>query len=143
MLILLVCLLAIVTVLAQDHPKPTGVLYFERKKVDEALNGASLLVATNNFRVQGGHRTEPGVVEFHDFDTDIFYIQEGSANLVTGGQVVGLTVKGPGESVGKSIEGGITNHLAKGDVFIIPNKVPHWFKEIDGSCIYYVVKVKK
>jgi quercetin dioxygenase-like cupin family protein len=29
-----------------------------------------------------------------------------------------------------------------GDVVIIPNNVPHWFKEVDAPFDYYVVKVR-
>jgi quercetin dioxygenase-like cupin family protein len=39
--------------------------------------------------------------------------------------------------------GGDTNHLAKGDVIIIPNGVPHWFTETSTPFLYFVVKVSK
>ena len=45
-------------------------------------------------------------------------------------------------SAAPSIEGGDTRHLAKGDVIIVPNGTPHWFKEVDGPVLYYVVKVR-
>jgi quercetin dioxygenase-like cupin family protein len=30
--------------------------------------------------------------------------------------------------------------LAKGDVVVIPAGVPHWFKEVPGTVVYYTVK---
>ena len=47
----------------------------------------------------------------------------------------------PDEIRGASIDGGQTFKLAKGDVIIVPNGVPHWFKEISGPFLYYTVKV--
>ena len=32
--------------------------------------------------------------------------------------------------------------LVKGDVMIVPNGTPHWFREVDGPLTYYVVKVR-
>jgi glc operon protein GlcG len=42
---------------------------------------------------------------------------------------------------GTAIDGGTTRHLAKGDVVVVPNGLPHWFKLVDGPLLYYVVKV--
>ncbi len=35
------------------------------------------------------------------------------------------------------------NQLNKGDVIVIPNGIPHWFKEVNGTFLYYMVKVTK
>ena len=48
----------------------------------------------------------------------------------------------PDEIRGAAIAGGDTRRLAKGDVVIVPNGTPHWFKEVDGPVLYYVVKVR-
>jgi quercetin dioxygenase-like cupin family protein len=42
---------------------------------------------------------------------------------------------------GARIEGGTARTLAKGDVLIVPEGVPHWFSEVKGPLLYYVVKV--
>jgi glc operon protein GlcG len=31
--------------------------------------------------------------------------------------------------------------LAKGDVVVVPNGTPHWFRDVSGPVLYYVVKV--
>jgi len=49
----------------------------------------------------------------------------------------------PGQWQGADITGGETHRIAKGDVFVIPAGVPHWFKEVPKSVSYFVVKVLK
>ena len=71
----------------------------------------------------------------------IFIIVEGEATFVTGGTMVDGKTIAPDELRGRTIEGGETRQLAKGDVIIVPNGVPHWFKEISGPFLYYTVKV--
>ena len=68
---------------------------------------------------------------------------EGSATLVTGGKVVNQTTKSPGEFGGDKIEGGVTRKVVKGDLIVIPQGIPHWFSEVEGTFLYFVVKVTK
>ncbi|PYJ07765.1 MAG: hypothetical protein DME25_03025, partial [Verrucomicrobia bacterium] len=63
------------------------------------------------------------------------------ANFVTGGKPVEPRSEGSGETRAKAITGGEERHLTKGDVIVIPNGVPHWFREVNGPFLYYVVKV--
>ncbi len=46
-----------------------------------------------------------------------------------------------GERRGDSISGGDARAVGKGDVVIVPNGVPHLFRDVKGPFIYYVVKV--
>ena len=43
---------------------------------------------------------------------------------------------------GSNVEGGETRTVTEGDVIIVPNGTPHWFKEVSGPLLYYVVKVQ-
>jgi glc operon protein GlcG len=100
------------------------------------------LVRGINYKVDASHRDEPGVVEVHARDTDIIYMLEGTATPVTGGTLVdGKTIE-PGEIRGRESTGGETRVITKGDVVVIPNGTPHWFKEVQGPSNYYVVKVR-
>jgi len=142
----LLALLSVVLVLAgiaADKPAGSGVIHLDHEKVSAVFGQGGTLVATNNFKVMALRREQPGEVEIHARDTDIFYVLEGSATLVTGGTAIGPRATGPDEMRAKTIEGGDERHLMKGDVMIIPNGVPHWFKAIDGTFLYYVVKVSK
>jgi quercetin dioxygenase-like cupin family protein len=64
----------------------------------------------------------------HDTETDIFYVTEGEATIVTGGTMVGGKADGPESASRNRHQGGETRHLQKGDVMVIPAGIPHWFK---------------
>src|SRR4051794_33432639 len=85
---------------AGDSPSKTGVIHLPHEKVAAAFEKGGVLIMSNNFKVQTGHRTSPGEVEIHAKDTDIFYILEGSATFVTGGKPVETRISGPGETRG-------------------------------------------
>jgi mannose-6-phosphate isomerase-like protein (cupin superfamily) len=109
---------------------------------DKVAKGGTLVTAPD-LTVLISHRASPGEVEVHDKETDTFYVMDGSATLVTGGTMVGGRVTAPNQHRGKSMTGGETHHLTKGDVIVIPAGIPHWFKEVPRSIDYYVVKVLK
>jgi glc operon protein GlcG len=119
------------------------VIHLDHEKVAAVFARGGPLLATNNFKVLALRRDAPGEVEIHDSDTDIIYVLEGSANFVTGGKAMEPRTTAPGETRAKSIADGEDRRLVKGDVMIIPNGVPHWFKEVSGPFLYYVVKVSK
>jgi quercetin dioxygenase-like cupin family protein len=130
--------------IAADKPAGSGVIHLDHEKVAAVFAQGGTLLATNNFKVMALRRDQPGEVEVHARDTDIVYVLEGSATFVTGGTAIGPRATGPDETRAKTIEGGDERHLSKGDVLIVANGVPHWFKEIQGSpFLYYVVKVSK
>jgi glc operon protein GlcG len=122
-----------------DVPKVT---YFPTAAVSKSFEKGMPLLEIANYKVHASHREGPGVVEVHTRDTDIIYMLEGTATLVTGGAVIDGKNIEPEEIRGKSIEGGETRRITKGDVIIVPNGVPHWFKEVKGPINYYVVKVR-
>jgi len=130
------------TVFAADPPA-SEVIHLDHEKVDPTWAQGGKLLQTDEFKVMTSHREGPGKVEIHAHDTDIFHVIDGTAEFVTGGTVVELKAGANGESSGKEITGGKTHHLAKGDVIVIPRGVPHWFKEVKGPFLYYVVKVTK
>ena len=121
----------------------SAVTYFENNKVADAFaKGSVLFNKGTNYMVHASRREGPGMVEVHTEDTDIVHVLGGSATLVTGGEMVGGKPTEPNEIRGTSIQGGETRRIAKGDVVIIPNGVPHWFQQVDGPLTYYVVKVR-
>ena len=119
------------------------VTYVAHDKVAETLAKGGSLVTQTDLTAQGSHRNAPGQVEVHEKETDVFYITDGEATIVTGGTMVGGKMSKPGQWLGASIDGGDTHHLAKGDVMVIPAGVPHWFKEVPKEISYFVVKVLK
>jgi glc operon protein GlcG len=117
------------------------VTYVPADAVRAAFARGAPLVETGEYKVHASRRTSGGQAEVHHDETDIFHVLEGSATLVTGGMVIGGTEIAPGEVRGSAIEGGESRTIRAGDVIIIPRGVPHWFKDVQGTCVYYVVKV--
>lgn len=126
-----------------DDPLPTDVVYFGPDQMAKALLKGGTLLGNGLYQVQTSRRVKPGVVEIHEHDTDIFYILEGTATFVTGGTAVEPVTVKPGQIHAKSITGGTTHHLSKGDVIVIPNGIPHQFTEVPGPFVYFVVKVTR
>ena len=95
-----------------------------------------------NYMVHASRREGPGMVEVHTKDADIIYVLSGSATIVSGGTMVDGKPIAADEIRGREITGGETRQLVPGDVMIIPNGVPHWFKVVKAPFLYYVVKVR-
>jgi glc operon protein GlcG len=121
-----------------------AVSYFEKAKVDTAFaQGAVLLNGDNrNYMVHASRREKAGQAEVHSNDTDVIHVLSGTATLVTGGKVVDGKNIAEDEIRGVAIDGGESRQIAQGDVIVVPNGVPHWFKEVKGPMTYYVVKVR-
>jgi mannose-6-phosphate isomerase-like protein (cupin superfamily) len=134
-------------VTAADTPKaeapPTDALVLDHAKVDEAFAKGTPLLVNTSYKIQAGRRVMPGTVEIHEHDTDIIHILEGSATIVTGGKTENPKTTGAGEIRGDKITGGTPRKVTKGDIIVIPSGVPHWFSEVNGTCLYFVVKVTK
>src|SRR5438128_2409599 len=121
------------------------VTYFSKTQVDEGFSKGAVLFdgsGGRNYMVHASRREGPGMVEVHTKDADILYVLKGSATIVTGGTIVDGKPIAAGEIRGREITGGETRQLVPGDVMIIPNGVPHWFKEVKAPFLYYVVKVR-
>jgi glc operon protein GlcG len=128
---------------AMQMSKPP-VLFFDSRQVSASFSkGAILLDGTNrNYMVHTSRRDKPGLAEIHTLDTDIIYVMEGTATFITGGSAVETKEIAPNEIRGSRIDGGETRQLVKGDVIIVPNNTPHWFKEVSGTFLYYTIKVR-
>ncbi|MGE5841055.1 MAG: heme-binding protein, partial [Deltaproteobacteria bacterium] len=126
---------------AKMPPPPSAAIYNDKDKVAAAFAKGMPLYETDGYKVHASRRTEPGLAEIHLWETDVVYVLEGSATLVTGGMAVEPKTSAPGEIRGKEIRGGESRRLVKGDVVIIPKGIPHWFKEIhQAPFLYFVVK---
>ncbi len=118
----------------------SAVTFFDSKSVAAAFIKGQPLLETGEYKIHASHRDGPGKAEVHDHETDIIYVLEGTATFVTGGKVVDGQITAPGEIRGAGIEGGETRKLVKGDVVVVPQGVPHWFKDLKAPFNYYVVK---
>ncbi|MBV9503729.1 MAG: hypothetical protein JO323_01860 [Acidobacteriia bacterium] len=138
--ILAIAALALAAGIMTGAGSAPAVAYVDHDKVAASLTKGGNLYKAPDLTVLGTHRSGPGQVEVHDKETDVFYVVSGEATVVTGGMMVGGKQTEPGQWRGFEIRGGQTQHVAKGDVMVIPAGIPHWFKEVPQSISYYVVK---
>jgi len=143
MLLIAAAVLALPLASARAQASDDAVTYLGHDEVTAAFAKGVPMVEVGDFKIHASRREAPGMAEIHTRDTDIAYVLQGSATVVTGGTPVGVKEIGPEELRGTAIEGGQTRELAPGDVIVIPNGTPHWFKQVKGPFLYYVVKVRQ
>jgi glc operon protein GlcG len=125
-----------------DNPamRTAQATFIDNKNVSAAFAKGMPLLETVGYKVHASRRVEPGQAEIHTLDTDVIYVVEGSATLVTGGKAINTKEVAPNEIRGSKIEGGESHHISKGDAIIIPNGVPHQFTAVTGELHYFVCK---
>jgi len=114
--------------------------FIDAKSVSAAFAKGMPLLETAGYKVHASRRVEPGQAEIHTLDTDVIYVVDGSAMLVTGGKAIDTKEIAPHEIRGTKIEGGQEHQITKGEVIIIPNGVPHQFTAVTGELHYFVCK---
>jgi len=89
-------------------------------------------------------KTQPGDAIAHETrTTEVYYILDGGGTLVTGGKIVDLKPPPAGRNPGPRgdrIEGGVSRHVSKGDLIIIPGRTPHWWSSLDTDINYMIVR---
>ena len=120
----------------------SAVTHIPADDVRSAFAKGAVLLKNDTYQIHASRREGAGQVEVHTKDTDIIYILEGTTTFATGGTVVGGKVTQPDEIRGSDVTGGETRTLRKGDVVVVPNGTPHWFKAVSGPILYYVIKVR-
>src|SRR5438477_8966996 len=104
-------------------PAATTATFVDSKNVSAAFAKGIPLLETAGYKVHASRRVGPGEAEIHTLDTDVIYVVDGSATLVTGGTVPDAKPIGPNEIRGSKLEGGEEHHIGKGDVVVITNGV--------------------
>jgi mannose-6-phosphate isomerase-like protein (cupin superfamily) len=144
------CFLALDGAYAQqvDHYTPDSLLEQAKPLKEKAAtsNGA----ASETLQKYGvdftmlSFRSKDGGAELHEKFADIFVVVDGSATLLSGGELENPTSISPGEMHGTTILHPTTTSLVKGDIVHIPANTPHQLLIPKGSTLtYFVVKVKE
>jgi mannose-6-phosphate isomerase-like protein (cupin superfamily) len=89
------------------------------------------------------YRTAIGPAAVHEKEAEFFYVIEGSATLVTGGQLTEEKRTNDANLGGSGIQGGQAQAVAKGDFLVVPQGVPHWFSAINGELILMSLHVPR
>src|SRR3954471_20513163 len=130
-LVKLAAFLVLPTGVARAQADDSKVTYIARDRVQAAFAKGMPMVEVGDYKIHASRREGPGMAEIHTRDTDIAYILQGSATLVTGGTALEVKRTGAEELRGSGIRGGDTRRLEPGDVVVIPNGTPHWFKDVE------------
>jgi len=96
---------------------------------------ASAVAITDQYRINIVRRGKGAGAIAHAGNTELHYIIEGSATVITGGKIV----RG-GDGKPATIADGVTQHVTKGDVIIVPAGSPHWYSQVDGAITYLEVR---
>lgn len=116
---------------------PPAAIYKSEAELFSALKGSatnsamltSELQNTDAHRINIVRRTKAAGAVAHQGFAELHHIVEGSGTLVTGGTIV----RG-------AIENGVSRHVGKGDVILVPPGMPHWYKDLDGTITYLEVR---
>jgi len=113
-------------------------------KIDAHKVAAERLVDFGNHYTMIAHREGSGEAEYHERESDVFFVTSGSGTLVVGGTMHDGKTTTPGEMRAPSIDGGTKQKLSVGDIVHIPPKTPHQMLLDPGTkTTYFVVKVKE
>ena len=139
-LVIAVALAAGAGLLAQD-PDESAPLFVGHDEMKAKFERGELVAEASTYRITASHRDRTGRSEVHETVTDIFYVTDGQATVVLGGELVGSEMTRPHEYRGEAIRNGHAHEVSKGDVLVIPAGTPHWFQTVPKEVSYLVVKV--
>ena len=83
--------------------------------------------------VQHDKLRENADAEVHDASDDVYYVLEGEAMLTLGGKLAEPKESAPGEWKGRTIAGGQTMTIRKGDLVVVPRGTPHQRNSVKGK----------
>ena len=122
----------------------TGIQLQIQSLIPEAqASGSSgkTLGDAGTYKVQMSVRTASGGAEVHAHWDDVMVVEEGCAQLITGGTVVEGKTDASGETHGTRIEGGHKQLLTPGDVVTVHAGTPHQLILAPGV-VYGAVVIK-
>jgi glc operon protein GlcG len=128
--------------LAPRDDSANGATFFDGQTVMQKFATGGLLLDAGAYKLDAGRRDGPGEVEYHAHTVDVMHVVQGTATVLTGGEMVGARSAGDGELRADSVKGGHAHDLGVGDVLAIPAGVPHQFTRVSHPFLYFVVKVE-
>ena len=128
--------------LAPVNGSSNGATFFDQSAVRAKFVTGGLLLDAGAYKLDAGRRDAPGEVEYHAHTVDVMHVVEGTATVVTGGEMVGTRSVGDGEVRAQSVTGGHAHELSAGDVLAVPAGVAHQFTRVSDPFLYFVVKVE-
>ncbi len=113
----------------------------ERKEGQANVTERILMLAPYSANLE--YRASIGTAAIHEKDAEFFYVIDGGGTLVTGGKLVDEKRTNPVNLSGSAIEGGNSQHIAKGDFVVVPEGTAHWISSIDGVIVLMTLHVPR
>jgi mannose-6-phosphate isomerase-like protein (cupin superfamily) len=85
------------------------------------------------YNVSIEYRVAVGNAAVHEHDAELFYVIEGTATIVTGGQLVNPMRTNAENLTGTGVTGGTMQRVTKGDFVLVPDGSPHWFSVFETT----------
>lgn len=146
---LLLCLAPIAPAMAQSAPPPMKLFtagadipaVIAKAKADQkspTINSVEPVAVSGPYRVLLEYRTGLTPPTVHHGQTELVYVLQGNATLVSGGHLTGVQPPRPGSTtdMGTGIEGADKSQvLTKGDVLLVPAETAHQFQDVKGEFV--------
>lgn len=88
------------------------------------------------YRVLLEYRTGLTPPTVHHGQTELVYVLQGNATLVSGGHLTGVQPRGSTTDMGTGIEGADKSQaLVKGDILLVPAETAHQFQNVSGEFV--------
>lgn len=114
----------------------------KERRPDQPIFSQSLLKLAP-YRVSVEYSAVVAPAAIHEKVAEMVYVIEGGATLITGGKLIGEKRMNADNLIGSGIEGGESRPLSKGDFYIVPEGVPHWFNNIQEVLVQMTFKVPR
>lgn len=142
-------LLAPLPALAQNAPPPMKLFtagadipaVIAKAKADQKspnVNSTEPVAVDGPYRVLLEYRTGLTPPTVHHGQTELVYVLQGNATLVSGGHLIGVQPPRPGSTtdMGTGIEGADKSQaLSKGDIVLVPAETAHQFQNVTGEFV--------
>ena len=146
---LLLCIALPLPALAQPAPPlmnlftagadiPATIAKAKAAQKSPAVNSVQPVAVYGPYRVLLEYRTGLTPPTVHHGQTELVYVLQGSATLVSGGHLTGVQPLRPGSTtdMGTGIEGADKSQvLAKGDILLVPAETAHQFQNVSGEFV--------
>ncbi len=147
--VLLLCLTSIAPAMAQSAPPPMKLFtagadipaVIAKAKADQkspTINSVQPVAVSGPYRVLLEYRTGLTPPTVHHGQTELVFVLQGNATLVSGGHLTGIQPPRPGATTdtGTGIDGADKSQvLAKGDVLLVPAETAHQFQDVKGEFV--------
>ncbi|HEY7289309.1 MAG TPA: hypothetical protein VH583_05675 [Vicinamibacterales bacterium] len=138
------CIIAVAALASAGDAASSEAIYKTQTELLDTLNAGqatpdmltSPISISDRHRINLVRRTKAAGAVAHEGFAELHQIVEGAGTLVTGGTIVRQT-GGAGRA---TIDGGVSRHVQKGEVILVPPGMPHWYKDLDGSITYLEVR---